>query len=188
MHKTRLQRFTGLLKKFRKEIEAGKAWRTKTFGPEIITERLPSTQAEMGSGVVIDRIPMQNHISQWEIEAISHCKSERDFTEELLCRTIRHLQKQKSDPLIHYKKMTTDYESQLLLNADQDAHPHYKHSIHLNSQNSRVDSEIYPFKAVSNEPLLTYLKRLRHFISTTPPTQYHNRLARRRSYLCWNTV
>lgn len=178
MHKTRLQRFTDLLKKFRKEIEAGKAWRTKTFGPEIITERYAFKQAEIGSGLVIDTIPMQNHISQWEIEAISHCKSEKDFTEESLCRTIRHLQKQKSDPLVHYKKMTTDYESQLWLNADQDAHPLYKNSIHLNSKSSRVDSEIYPFKAVPNEPLLLYLKRLRHFISTTSPTQYHSRLAR----------
>lgn len=178
MHKTRLQRFTDLLKKFKKEVEAGKAWRTKTFGPEIITEKLTSKQAEMSSGVVINNVPMQNHISQWEIEAISQCKNEKDFTEESLCRTIRHLQKQKSDPLIHYKKMTTDYESQLWLNADQDALPHYKNSIHLNSKSSRVDPEIYPFKAVPNEPLLLYLKRLRHFISTTPPTQYHSRLAR----------
>jgi hypothetical protein len=72
MHKTRLQRFTGLLKKFRKEIEVGKTWRTKTFGPAIVAEKLASKQAEMGSGVVIVSIPMQNDVSQWEIEAISH--------------------------------------------------------------------------------------------------------------------
>ena len=178
MHKTRLQRFTDLLKKFRKEIEAGKAWRTKTFGPEIITERLPSKQAEIGSGTVINSVPMQNHISQWEIEAISHCKNERDFTEGLVYRTIRHLQKQKSDPLIQYKKMASDYESQLWLNADQDACSLYKNTIRLNSITSRIDPENYPFKAVPNEPLLPYLKRLRHFISITAPTQYHNRLAR----------
>jgi hypothetical protein len=178
MHKTRLQRFTDLLKRFRKEIEAGKTWRTKTFGPAIVTERLSSKQAEMGSGVVVDGIPTQNHITQWEMEAIAHCKSEKDFTEESLCRTIRYLQKQKSDPLIQYKKMTTDYESQLWLNADQEALPHYKNSILLNSKSSRVDPEIYPFKAVPNEPLLLYLKRLRHFISVTSPTQYHNRLVR----------
>jgi|GEM_PF-3424208 len=174
MHKTRLQRFTDLLKKFRKEIETGKAWRTKTFGPAIVAERLPSKQTEMGSGVVIDTIPMQNHIRQWEIEAISHCKNEKDFTEESLCRTIRHLQKQKSDPLVHYKKMVTDYESQLWLNADQDALPYYKNSIHLNSKSSRVDPEIYPFKAVPNEPLLLYLKRLR---TLSPQPRQPNNIA-----------
>jgi hypothetical protein len=63
--------------------------------------------------------------------------------------------------------MSTDYESQLWLDADQDALSQYRNSIHLNSKSSRVNPEIYPFKAVPNEPLLFYLKRLRHFISTT---------------------
>jgi hypothetical protein len=133
----------------------------------------------MGSGVVLSKVPFQDHITQWEVEAISHCKNEKDFTEKLLCQNdSTSPENKKNDPLIQYQKISSNYESQLWLNADQDAQPHYENSMRLNSKSSRTDPEAYPFKAVKNEPLLLYLKRLRHFISATPPTQYHNRLAR----------